>query len=96
MFNTFKTIKNHNGKITKAHGEEFLHIELSEREKGLVTTLDLPLEHMPSIKNVGDYLLTMLTNENSGQSNRSVWALFSLINVAPEKLKIFRVKSGLR
>ena len=59
MFNTFKTIKNHNGKITKAHGEEFLHIELSEREKGLVTTLDLPLEHMPSIKNVGDYLLTM-------------------------------------
>jgi hypothetical protein len=65
MFNTFKTIKNHNDKITKAHGEELLHIELSEREKGLIETLDIKqYPYNPSMENVGDYLLTMLTNDN--------------------------------
>ena len=64
MFNTFKTIKNHNNEITKASGESFLTIDLSERERGLISTLDLPLEHMPTIRSVGDYLLTMLTNDN--------------------------------
>ena len=64
MLNTFKTIKNHNSEITKARGEEFLHLDLSEKERGLVSTLDLPLEHMPTIRSVGDYIMTMLTNDN--------------------------------
>lgn len=65
MFNTFKTIKNHNKDISKASGEEFLHIDLSEREKGLIETLDLKhYPYNPSIERVGDYLLTMLTNDN--------------------------------
>jgi len=64
MYNTFKTIKSHNKEISNAIGEEFLQLDLSERERGLVSTLGLPLEHMPTIRSVGDYILTMLTSAN--------------------------------
>ena len=65
MFNTFKTIKNHNDVIRLATGEEMLSIPFTDREKGLIETLDIkPYPYNPSIENVGDYLLTMLTNEN--------------------------------
>ena len=64
MYNTFKTIKNHNKKISNAMGEEFLEIDLSEREKGLIGTLDIRhYPHNPSIEKVGDYILTMLTSD---------------------------------
>ena len=64
MFNTFKTIKNHNEIIGLATGEELLNIPFTDREKGLIETLDLkPYPYNPSIERVGDYLLTMLNNE---------------------------------
>ena len=36
MFNTFKTIKNHNDVIRLATGEELLSIPFTDREKGLI------------------------------------------------------------
>ena len=64
MFNTFKTIKNHNKIISLAVGEELLNIPFTDREKGLIETLDIkPYPYNPSIEKVGDYILTMLNNE---------------------------------
>ena len=64
MYHTFKTIKNHNKEISNAIGEEFLDLDLSEREKGLIGTLDIRhYPHNPSIEKVGDYILTMLTSD---------------------------------
>ena len=64
MFNTFKTIKNHNEIISLAIGEELLNIPFTDREKGLIETLDIkPYPYKPSIEKVGDYILTMLNNE---------------------------------
>jgi hypothetical protein len=64
MFNTFKTIKNHNDVIRLAKGEELLSIPFTDREKGLIETLDIkPYPHKPSIERIGDYILTMLHNE---------------------------------
>ena len=64
MFNTFKTIKNHNDVIRLATGEEMLSIPFTDREKGLIETLDIkPYPYNPSIERIGDYILTMLHNE---------------------------------
>jgi hypothetical protein len=64
MFNTFKTIQNHNKIISLAIGEELLSIPFTDREKGLIETLDIkPYPYNPSIERVGDYILTMLHNE---------------------------------
>ena len=64
MFNTFKTIKTHNKIISLAIGEELLNIPFTDREKGLIETLDIkPYPYNPSIERVGDYILTMLNNE---------------------------------
>ena len=64
MFNTFKTIQNHNEIISLAIGEELLNIPFTDREKGLIETLDIkPYPYNPSIEKVGDYILTMLNNK---------------------------------
>ena len=65
MLNTFKTIKNHNEIISLAIGEELLNIPFTDREKGLIKTLDVKsYPYNPSIEKVGDYILTMLHNAN--------------------------------
>ena len=57
MFNTFKTIKNHNDIIRLATGEELLSIPFTDREKGLIETLDIkPYPYNPSIEKIGDYI----------------------------------------
>ena len=64
MYSTFKTIRTHNKIIRLAVGEELLNIPFTDREKGLIETLDIKKHpYSPSIERVGDYILTMLNNE---------------------------------